>query len=525
MPDQSPSSITSTLRSFRGNPSLRVQHQNACLPLFRRLRRPPLGPPRLQHDNHRRIMLLRLLRSAPVLLIFPGSTSASSIWHIDIFQGPAPPPELGPPFSASARRDRSLLLFEILAILGAYSFCVIVVGIFILTVGRRARKRARDMAAADRPREMMVKPWSRTFDPSPISPASNRSWYKMRSAGKHATPSVSSFDSAYIEADRRRRQEEMQDLYAAVMAHDDQRSSGSAASPPPPAAAAPTSPPRLVVATSPTDTRSPARSRPAPLVFGDPALRHLQSTDYPASPKSPVRAIYPPDRDLPDPRAPTSPIRADPQSSRMPAFPLPPPPPPAQSDHRTPSLGSRRRRHNPLRNLTISAPIRPSSPDDDEARTPLSPLSPSHNNPPTTTADTTPSPAISDLDEIRALPHPHPQRDRTSPPRATTTRTLPLRVLRPSTAAGPVAPTPTNTTFIPLRRDRMPGGALAVPSAGLATPYSPYMPFTPLTPVTPHLTSRAERRQRQREERALGPPVVMEEDRVEDESAMWGAGY
>ncbi|KAI7691108.1 hypothetical protein KC353_g19166 [Hortaea werneckii] len=83
----------------------------------------------------------------------------------------------------------------------------------------------------------------------------------------------------------------------------------------------------------------------------------------------------------------------------------------------------------------------------------------------------------------------------------------------------PLSAGPVKTTFLESRRDN-----LAPPRTGMATPYSPYMPFTPVTPVTPHLTTRAERRQRERDERKLHT-AIEEEDKVADESDMWGSGY
>jgi len=71
---------------------------------------------------------------------------------------------------------------------------------------------------------------------------------------------------------------------------------------------------------------------------------------------------------------------------------------------------------------------------------------------------------------------------------------------------------------------KVPDRTLGTPRTGVPmTPYSPYMPFTPLTPMTPsRLVTREERKQKEREE---GRRVVTVEDRVEEESEVWGDGY
>ena len=163
--------------------------------------------------------------TALVLLSNISYTSAlKDLWVVDIDNGPAPSPEDGPPFSAHATRDRALLPYQIAGIVGSYVATVFILGTLLLTVGRKLRRRAQDMAA--RPTEM-VKPMGRAFDPSPISPlsSSGRSWYsprKLRSkksangsvrSGRSGfsntrSPgmnSVASFDANVIEADRLQR--------------------------------------------------------------------------------------------------------------------------------------------------------------------------------------------------------------------------------------------------------------------------------------------------------------------------------
>lgn len=495
--------------------------------------------------------------TALVLLSRSANASTQDLWKVDIWNGPAPSPEDGPPFSAHASRDRSLLPYQIVGIVGAYIASVLILGTLLLTVGRPSRRRAQSVMAAAKPQEM-IKPMVRQYDPSPVSPASHRSWYKLRGK-KSATSSIRSgvsngrspgmdsvvsFDTGVIEADRARRQQEMERLYAAVMAQDDRKKQASTT--------------ELPVGSPPEYNGKPPR-----LITDAPGLRHLMGQPSPATPKSPVRAIYPPTATMPSgPMSPTSPVRAE-----YPGYPQPQQNP--------------KKMRKSLRNIKISAPMVKDD-NSDGARTPLSPRSYADPGippePPTAgTADSdqyspeTPhtgrpwprGPDDEDMDEIRDLPHPAPQRttahvyhnpaqaltDAASPrpdptkPVATATGTgaLPLREMNrqyaaqsaQQAAAFPLSPGhwpsahatsagPVRTQFADAaRRDRLGGGG---PRTGLATPYSPYMPYTPVTPVTPRLTSRAERKQRAREERA-GMGAVTEEEAVRDEGELWSSGY
>jgi hypothetical protein len=263
--------------------------------------------------------------TALVLLSLTTYTTAD-LWSVDIDLGPAPSPEDGPPFSAHASRDRSLLPYQVVGIVGSYVGSAIIIVTLLLTVGRSRRRLALDRAAEARCTEM-VKPMNRAFDPSPISPVSSRSWYSprklkpkkssggsMRSGGMSSPisptgASVISFDAAVVEADKQKRQEEMERLYAAVMAQDERRSQQQAISPPLP-------PPPPIPSGSPPEY---SRKKPPRLITNAPNLKHLQSTSaqYPTSPsspstpKSPIRAIYPPGGPTPPmPSGPTSPLRA-----------------------------------------------------------------------------------------------------------------------------------------------------------------------------------------------------------------------
>ncbi|KAK6435261.1 hypothetical protein LTR95_008552 [Oleoguttula sp. CCFEE 5521] len=397
---------------------------------------------------------LNCLTTAAVLLITRATPTSAGLWTIDIDRSPAPSPEDGPPFSAHASRDRSLLPYQITGIAASYLGTLLILAVFLLTIGRRMRRRALNVGFVNRGTEM-VKPLSTAFDPSPISPVSVRTlpWRSpkgkkksvrspngsMRSGLSNTVSpgiqSVASFDSNVVEADRARRQEEMEKLYAAVMAQDEQKGQSSNVQeqyggPPP----------------------QYSRPRPTRLLTDAPALRHLQpeNSQYPISPlspmspRSPIRAIYPPDTTMPPlPQGPTSPIRAEyPTTPLTPVFPRANQTSDLPLRDRATSVGSSRtyasassgsgnpkKLRKSMRHLKISSPmIRPDIDDNsDGARTPLSPrfytdpgIPP---EPPTSrTTDTVDSQAYPPttpgtpwqyeerVDEVRDLPLAHPQR-------------------------------------------------------------------------------------------------------------------
>ena len=369
-----------------------------------------------------------------LVLLSAVSSASAGLWTVDIDDSPAPAPQDGPPFSAHASRNLGLLPYQIIGIVAAYVGSVLIIGTLLLTVGRSLRKRALNMAA--KPQEM-IKPMIKTFDPSPVSPGSTKSWYSPKrlrnkksatssirsGVSNHMSPgmdSVVSFDNTVIEADRARRQEEMERLYAAVMAQqNDRKSQANGAEVPF------DSPPNY------------SRNNVPRLLTDDPALRHLQLQGSQSdTPKSPVRAIYPPDSNIPDGLAsPRSPIKAEFVSQQQPDFKV-------SREARTPSFGSAqtsasvssppKKLRKSLRNIKISAPLVKDD-NSDGARTPLSPrfytdpgVPP---EPPTArTMDsqeyppTTPGTGRSwrygeghntdeeEMDEVRDLPQPNPQR-------------------------------------------------------------------------------------------------------------------
>lgn len=511
-----------------------------------------------------------------ILLLQYPTASHAGLWTINIDESPAPLPQDGPPFSAHASRDRALLPGQICGIVGAYLGSVFLVGGLLLTIGRRLRRQA--LAVHRNPPLEMVKPVM-AYGVSPASPGSQRSWYSPRKLKKKSSgpgsvrsdtnlgspglESNASFDPNVLEADRAAREQELENLYAAALAEEATKSDVN------------------VMSEEETleDVASPMRGprRPPRLLTTALSAAHLQlpSPTSPASTRSPVRAIYPPDSPYRHSSTPASPIRAE-----YPISPLTPRYPSSPGQHSSSgnpnhhlshssslrsqtSGGHGKRFRKTLRSLHISnpIPISPGNSSDQEARTPLTPRyytdpgappsPPTRSEAPTTPATHKSSiyeeqPAGSEsIDRIRDLPMVAPQRKSdyqyhsvpqagqalvgTIPENGISTPTLgalPFRSLsnqqqlhlQPGSARA--LPSPglnTKVTYLERRRD-----LLNPPRTGAATPYSPYMPFTPVTPVTPHLMSRAERRQQQRE---AGRRAPAEEDRVIEEDEMWGSGY
>jgi len=395
--------------------------------------------------------------TAFALLSAVPSTAGTSIWHVNIDESPAPPPQDGPPFSAHATRNKALLPFQVIGIVGSYFAAIIILGTLFIAVGRTSRRRA--MEAVTKPTEM-VKPAAKIYDPSPVSPASSRNWYSPRkikpkkSVGgsihseggdmiSPATASVVSFDSNVIEADRQRRQEEMERLYAAVMEQDEQKPQKGVA-------VTTTEVPILAQPKPPQYYQHQEQRGPPSLVTDAPALRQLkpQSTEWsprsPGTPKSPVRAIYPPESPLPPmPTSPTGRIRVGDPKTSMTAQNFVHPPsgdPQLGRPSRTPSFGSSKTMHSgttavstssgnklrkSLRHLKISAPLHRDD-NSDGARTPLSPrcymdpgIPPEPPSSMTTESQWPVTPRTAktwnpeegeELDVARPLPHPYPSR-------------------------------------------------------------------------------------------------------------------
>jgi hypothetical protein len=439
-------------------------------------------------------LILAQLLQTPTVQALP-----SDVWHFSIYKDPAPPPDEGPPLSASALRDKSKLKFEIIGIILSYIIFASGLLLLLFTVGKRLRRNAQN---SNRSLGMeMVKPSVNVdqaaigVDPSPVSPAKYwpspvdsdvKPWTSP--TGNHyyhqSQTSVSTFDEKVIESDKARNQNEMERLYAAVMAHDAQK-------------AQPTSKNELEQ-TSPI--KSPRRYPPE--------FQHLRTSSGSTQPLS--------QQDT-SPVEPKSPTLSRASSRLAKASPLSI----FQSSHsRASSAASQKQtpRRISIRDLPISSPM--GTPDiarsvayNDEQ--PLSPRLYTPGPPPPTpgnkSAAATAREAEKKVSFRAAAPTPLQMRSA-----ANSSNSLPFRQNYGDSLHSAPA---TKTTFIERRESVLNPG----PRTGAPVPYSPYMPFTPVTPITPGRLVTKEERKRSKKNNGL--KVLAEDDLVRSDEEMWGDSW
>lgn len=317
----------------------------------------------------------------------------------------------------------ALLPAQICGIIGAYLLTVVVIGVCLLTFGRRMRRDAQ--YGSGQLEVEMVKTPKRPYDPSLPSPASTKkNWMRKafgkdtRSGSTSTTGNISapvspgmpghySLDQKVVASNREQQQRDLEMLYQAVMEQDAAKTSttnvtttavdpdedgdpeqpfspmspqfpGSPLSPPPNQLP----PVEYTSQSKPVDKRilsiRTGRERTVPSDMKSPLSPH--SPANPLSP-GPVKAIFPPDSPASyGPQAPYSPMHAQ-RPAPMPQGGLPASPRSFTSrDSRGDSMGSNQSLSNhkvdsktrkALRNLRISSPIQ--RVEDDEERVPLSP--------------------------------------------------------------------------------------------------------------------------------------------------------
>ncbi|KAF6221441.1 hypothetical protein HO133_002297 [Letharia lupina] len=512
------------------------------------------------------------------LFITATTASPTDIWHVSIWEAPAPPPGKGPPLDDHSLRDLSYLPAQIASIIGAYVLSVLIIGSAILFVGRRLR-RATQASPGTLSMEMM-KPVkhdvSKAFDPSPVSPSNNNlygpspnstidmknNWPSPQNKnarnsdgwgsiakGHRKQPSVVSsvvtFDESVIEDDKERNQKEMERLYAAVMEHDETKSTSVSHLPD---EQRPQSPPELQHLRSTqqpleppprSDTVSPARiatksprasSRPKPLSFH--SRNSSRSSLGSFSKKRGIRSLpISPPMGSPDlaPGYNAGYGEAEPLTPRVYDDPGPPPLTPPQ-----------RKASQPRDNVMDASRLSPRNAQFQE-----------HSIPSIRTPRTS-IPAVPAIETIPETYH-RPEMQSRNSNRSKAKRTPAPLALRTQAlvGSGPGSSSsaqhhPLRSAPLPLRNqhptnynsDRPPSmikatvlerkapnvQSLRTPMTGVPmTPYSPYMPRTPLTPMTPsRLVTRAERKRREKEE---GRRVATIDDAVEEEADMWGDAY
>ena len=521
------------------------------------------------------IFLIHVIYQLFLQAFFITATLASptDIWHVSIWEAPAPPPGKGPPLTDHSLRDLSYLPAQIASIIGAYVFSVLVIGSGILFVGRRLR-RAAQASPGTLSMEMMepVKHDDpKAFDPSPISPSTNNlygpspnstldmknNWPSPQSKsarnsdgwgsiakGHRKQPSVVSsvvtFDESVIEDDKERNQKEMERLYAAVMEHDEKKSASVSYLPD---EQRPQSPPELQHLRSTqkpseppprSDTISPARTATkSPLASSRPTPLSMHSCDSSRSSlgsfskKRGIRSLpISPPMGSPDlvPGYNARYGEAEPLTPRVYDDPGPPPLTPPQ-----------RKASQARDNVMDASRLSPRraqfyEPSIPSIRTPRIsiPAAPGIQTIPETVSRPEIQSRNSDKSKTKRTPAPLALRTQAlvgSGPGSSSSAQhhplrsapLPLRNQHPTNHNSDRPPSMIKATVLERKAPNI--QSLRTPMTGVPmTPYSPYMPRTPLTPMTPsRLVTRAERKRRVKEE---GRKVATIDDAVEEEADM-----
>ncbi|KAF2136211.1 uncharacterized protein K452DRAFT_362686 [Aplosporella prunicola CBS 121167] len=350
---------------------------------------------------------------AAVLLQAAQPVSAG-LFDVDFDLNPAPGAE-------NALRDRSRLPAQICAIIAAYIGCVVIVGVALLTYGRKMRRSINEKI------DMVKVNEANGFEMTPVSPSMSmrRWWPRSPSKLSHAfqrsrsslnqisslptspispgEESMASFDKTFLRDQQEARQREMDRLYAAVMEHDERKNSVRVSHAEEHDLEQPRedvmlpAPPTYLSPQQKMDRRPPPLNTNAAAALQSRPVHHHQPPP-PPSPLSPVRAIYPPESPMAAARrapynAPSHYYSNSYNSATSNTAPAPAAPPPPASPRsfmsraRTPSTSStgtksKSKKRRSIRNLRISSPMARFSghggdnghdDDDLEARTPLSP--------------------------------------------------------------------------------------------------------------------------------------------------------
>ncbi len=485
------------------------------------------------------VLLLTSISSANILYDIPKHNP------LNIHYDPAPSPEDGPPLSAGASRDKSLLPAQIGAILGSYLFCVCIVGILIIVLGRRLRLRVQNSTRVlDIEMVETAFPKTAAFEPSPVSPGAsggprNFSWpsperdtknpYIFPSINKSPTTPLGIedpyVDTRIVEADREMLQRDLEDIYAHVMEQEEAKANGVILKEMP-------LPPQLqrigpVPMGPPARQDSPPKkiekSRPATLNIDEakPQKAHSRTSSLISSLKSPRRKgirgmrISSP---IATPVSATFPTNnASDEEPLTPRYYTQPPPPPVPKDQvpyahsRNTSAGSPERSLAEQLSPSGRGPRHGPNPSQISVQTQGS----RSNDPNSATSATSQTPLF--------LPAPPPRHLQSSNPPSnnSSSRALPLRSFEPALQSPSFVPS-TKTTVLErnLPSNGPHTGGLRTPWSAGAVPYSPYQPFSPMIPITPRLVTKEERKAKKKVE---GRTPVLEMIKSEDE--IWDSGY
>lgn len=484
-----------------------------------------------------------VLIKALQVFCFASSSTAFSIPKklqlraLGIDLSPAPSPENGPPFSAGASRDKALLPVQIGGIVGAYLFCVCVVGLVLLFCGRKARR-----ALLEQPRivldvEMVAPHKQLSIDPSPISPTKapgsprNFSWPSPEKDERnpYVFPAVNTspitppgtdpyVDSRIVQQDRDMAARNLEDIYAHVMEQEDAKAAGlSPKEMPPPAAL-------QRPAQIPTPAPQRGSRRPSAITIDDTKSTKSRASSIMSVLKSPRRKSNRPlqiSSPLPTPKSATFP-----RDGGSDCEPLSPkyykPPPPVPTDQ-VPYTHSRNNSSispsSPTRSIAEQlAPYGPGGPGTSSRHRNFPSQASNQSYDPTSTS--TQAPSLTSPPTKKSLPHPIPTAS--NPPSTNaSSRTLPFRQFEPALQSPSFKPA-TKTTVLERNGPQHSGpqtGGLKTPWSAGAVPYSPfYQPFTPMIPVTPRLVTKEDRKMMKKQQKKAPVQELVSDD-------VWDSGY
>jgi hypothetical protein len=515
-----------------------------------------------------------VIRAQVILLLSWASISSAGVleknspkdYPLNIEWGPSPSPEDGPPLSAGASRDKSLLPAQIGGIVGAYLFSVCVVGFALVLIGRRLRQ---EVVYSPKALDIeMIQPHHQAYaiDTTPVSPGvktpngtRNFSWpspektdrqpYVFPSTNRSPTtpPGIGDpyVDTRIVDADRDMLQRDLEDIYAHVMEHEEAKAAGvNVKEMPPP------KPPQGV---APAPAAAPQRqnSSPKKIEKARPANINVEETKSIRSRTSSIMSALKSPRKksvksieisspIPTPSSSTFPKQHNHTSSDQeplaPRYYSPPPPPPVPTDQ-VPYTHSRN-----TSNVSPTSPTRSIAEQLSHAPQSQAPQSQRHHPYPSqasvqstnrgdlsaksaeSTNSQTPlySPRLPPQTQSQAVAS-HPNPFSSNPPLTnSSTRALPFRAFEPPLASPSFVSQTTKTTVLE-RTTASNGpqtGGLKTPWSAGAVPYSPYQPFSPVIPITPHLVTKQERKAKKKTE---GRAPVRELIKSEDE--LWDSGY
>ncbi|KAK6580252.1 hypothetical protein PZA11_007274 [Diplocarpon coronariae] len=491
---------------------------------------------------------------AQAIVLFLASISAANILYdipksnpLNIYWDPAPSPEDGPPLSAGASRDKSLIPAQVGAIFGSYLVCVCIFGILLTVLGRRLRNRVQTSSRVlDIEMVESTFPKTPTFEASPVSPGAstgprNFSWpspdtdaknpYIFPSANRSPTTPLGLedpyVDTRIVEADREMLQRDLEDIYAHVMEQEEAKANGVIPKEMPL--------PAQLQAKGPVPTSPPARqskffkkgekARPATLDLDEAKSErtHSRTSSIISSLKSPRRKGIRGMRISSPIPTPVSAIFAanntPDEESFTPRYYTPPPPPPVPNDQ-VPYTHSRNT-SDVSQTRSLAEQLSPHGPGPRHASS-LSQTSiqtqgsSNRNDPASATSATSQTPLFLPASKPRDLQI-SCQPSTNSP----STRALPFRSFEPPLQSPSfVATTKTTVLERKLPSNGPQTGGLKTPWSAGAVPYSPYQPFSPVTPITPRLVTKEDRKAKKKAE---GRTPVLE--MIKSEGEVWDSGY